>query len=51
MRTEGTTGPLIFIDLVGLEEELARKRLLAQVHRGRAKPPIPPYYPGALQHS
>jgi len=50
-ESKGLMAQVIFIDLVGLEEEPARKRLLDGVHRGRAKPPIPPYYPGALQHS
>jgi tetratricopeptide (TPR) repeat protein len=61
-EVEGQLGPIVYIDLVDLDEPLARERLLAGVQRGRAKPvtvafpasaspPVPldrPVFPGSL---
>jgi hypothetical protein len=37
-RVEGLLGPIGYIDLVDLDEQRAREKLLAGVKRGRAKP-------------
>jgi TIR domain/AAA domain len=55
-EVEGLLGPIVYIDLVDLDETLARERLLAGVQRERAKPvtvPFPasasrPVFPGSL---
>jgi tetratricopeptide (TPR) repeat protein len=59
-EVEGLLGPIVYIDLVDLDEPLARERLLAGVQRERAKPvtvafpaspPVPldrPVFPGSL---
>jgi tetratricopeptide (TPR) repeat protein len=61
-EVEGQLGPIVYIDLVDLDEPLARERLLAGVQRERAKPvtvafpassspPVPldrPVFPGSL---
>lgn len=41
----GMLRPLLYIDLVGLDEAMARDTLLAGVRRGRAKPTIAPGFP------
>lgn len=46
---KGLLGPLVPIDLVGLNEEEARQRLLAGVRRERAKPAYSPF-PHASTH-
>ena len=43
---EGLLGQIIYIDLAGLEEAQARERLLAGVRQARAKPSLPPRFPG-----
>lgn len=43
---EGLLGQVIYIDLVGLDEEMARKRLLSQLSPGRTKPATAPTFPG-----
>ncbi|MDT5151182.1 MAG: hypothetical protein QOI01_2915 [Mycobacterium sp.] len=43
---EGLLGQVIYCDLVGLDEEAARKRLLAQLSPGRTKPAVAPSFPG-----
>lgn len=46
-NTEGLLGQVIYCDLVGLDEEAARKRLLAQISPGRTKPAVAPSFPGS----
>jgi TolB-like protein/Flp pilus assembly protein TadD len=41
---------LIYIDLVGLDSESAKERLLRGVQRGRAKPTQKPSFPGRNRH-
>jgi hypothetical protein len=43
---EGLLGHVIHCDLVGLDEEAARKRLLSQLSPGRTKPAVAPSFPG-----
>jgi len=43
----GLLGPIVYIDLVGLEPEAASKALLAGVGKHRAKPRTPPKFPGS----
>src|SRR5512132_89413 len=43
---EGLLGPIIYIDLGGLEEAQARERLVAGIEGTRAKPSRPPRFPG-----
>jgi TIR domain len=43
---EGLLGQVIYCDLAGLDEEVARKRLLAQLSPGRTKPAVAPRFPG-----
>ena len=45
-QPEELLGPIVYIDLVGLDETTARERLLVGVQRGRAKPKVPPTFPG-----
>jgi len=42
-EVEGLLGPIVYIDLVDLDEPLARERLLAGVQRERAKPVTVPF--------
>jgi TIR domain len=44
---EGLLGQVIYCDLVGLDEEAARKRLLSQLSPGRTKPAVAPSFPGS----
>lgn len=44
---EGLLGQVIYCDLVGLDEEAARKRLLSQLNPGRTKPAVAPSFPGS----
>lgn len=41
---------IININLVGLDEQAARKELLEGIKRDRNKPSSPPVFPGAIQH-
>lgn len=41
----GLLKPICYIDLVGLNEENAKKKLIDGVKRERAKPSIPPFFP------
>jgi len=53
VRSGGATGllpPIVYIDLVGLDEEAARHVLRAGVAQTRAKPLAPPAFPGAPLH-
>ncbi|OBI65132.1 hypothetical protein A5667_27480 [Mycolicibacterium fortuitum] len=43
---EGLLGQVIYCDLVGIDEETARKRLLSQLSPGRTKPAFAPSFPG-----
>jgi hypothetical protein len=43
----GLLGQVVYIDLVGLNEEDAKNRLLAEVRGGRGKPQLKPLFPGA----
>ncbi|HMX54449.1 MAG TPA: TIR domain-containing protein, partial [Plasticicumulans sp.] len=45
-RPDGLLGPVVYIDLVGLDEATARTKLLTEVYRGRRKPATPPGFPG-----
>ncbi len=47
----GLFGPIAYIDLVGLEEDQAREKLLREVVRGRKKPGTAPSFPGAAKHT
>jgi len=47
----GMIKPLVYIDLVGLEEKQASERLLSGVSGKRAKPSKRPQFPGAQQHA
>jgi len=42
---------IIYINLVGLDEQAARKTLLEGINSGRNKPDTPPVFPGAIQHN
>ena len=44
---EGLLGVRAYLDLVGLEESVARERLLALLEQGRAKPATAPGFPGS----
>jgi TIR domain len=44
---KGLLAQVVHIDLVGLDEEDAKNRLLAQVRSGRSKPQRKPSFPGA----
>jgi len=43
---EGLLGPIVYIDLLRLDEDAALAALLAGVQRGRAKPTVAPGFPG-----
>jgi hypothetical protein len=45
-NTSGLLKQIVWIDLVGLSTEDARRRLVAGVQPGRAKPLAPPLFPG-----
>jgi len=47
---QGMLGPIVHIDLVGLEAEAAREALLGGIRGGRAKPPSAPGFPGGSPH-
>jgi tetratricopeptide (TPR) repeat protein len=48
---KGLLPQIIYIDLVGLDEEAAKQALLDGVRRGRAKPEIAPSFPTATSRS
>ncbi len=45
-QPEGLLRQIVYIDLVGLDEQSAKERLLQGVKSERAKPSAPPRYPG-----
>jgi hypothetical protein len=47
-RPDGLLSQVVYIDLVGLDETMARQKLLGGVKRGRAKPETPPAFPGSV---
>src|SRR5215469_5653393 len=47
----GLISPIVYIDLVDLEEDAARERLLSSVRHERAKPLKPPIFPGSVRRS
>ncbi len=42
---------IVYINLVGLSEQAARKALLEGINSARNKPETPPVFPGAIQHN
>ena len=46
-QPQGLLGSVVYVDLVGLDEERARERLLSAVAGGRAKPSTTPGFPAA----
>jgi hypothetical protein len=48
---EGLLGPIVYVDLVGLDEARAAAALRAGVATGRRKPKTPPGFPGARLHA
>lgn len=42
----GLLGQVVSVDLFGIDEEIARSRLLNAVRSERRKPPLPPGFPG-----
>ena len=50
-EVEGLLGPIIYIDLVDLDEATAHKTLLVGVGHGRGKPETVPGFPGGEQHT
>jgi hypothetical protein len=44
----GLLPQIVYIDLLGLEEEAAKAALLAGIERKRAKPDKPPSFPGSV---
>jgi hypothetical protein len=48
---DGLLGPLVYIDLVDVDVESAKDKLLAGVRRERAKPSHPPGFPGGGQQA
>ena len=47
----GLLGPIVYVDLVGLDEATARQRLLAAVRHERAKPAQAPAFPQTIEHT
>ena len=47
----GMLSQVVYVDLVGLPEEIAKETLLVGVRQGRVKPTAEPAYPGAVEHS
>jgi hypothetical protein len=47
----GLLPQIIYIDLVGLDEVTAKQALLTSIQHGRAKPPLPPHFPGMAPHT
>lgn len=50
-HVEGLLGQVVYLDLVGYDEQEARKRLLAGMPRKRAKPSLAPAFPAATSSS
>ncbi len=50
-EVEGLLGPIVYIDLVDLDEAAAHESLLAGVRRERGKPETAPRFPGRAQHT
>lgn len=48
---KGLLPQIVYIDLVGLDQEAAKEELIAGVKQGRAKPAIAPSFPGAVKHA
>ncbi|QQM51883.1 toll/interleukin-1 receptor domain-containing protein [Rhodococcus pyridinivorans] len=48
---QGILKQVIYIDLVGLSDEEARKKLLSQLNPGRTKPATAPAFPGSASSS
>ena len=48
---QGLLSQIIYIDLVGLEEQAAKETLLAGMHRDRAKPKRKPTFPDTIPRS
>jgi hypothetical protein len=44
---QGLLGPIVYIDLVDLDETMACDRLLSSIRETRAKPKVAPGYPGS----
>lgn len=44
---KGLLKQIIYIDLLGLDEDAARRELLGGLNRGRAKPPVAPLFPAS----
>ncbi len=42
----GLVGSIVYVDLVGLPQEVARERLLGEAEGARAKPEVAPQFPG-----
>jgi D-xylose transport system substrate-binding protein len=47
----GLLGPIVYVDLVGRDEAMARQRLLAAVRHERAKPAQAPDFPQTIEHT
>src|SRR5207247_4260262 len=50
-EVEGVLGPIVYIDLVDLDEARAHETLLVGVRRERGKPETAPGFPGREQHT
>lgn len=48
---KGLFGPIVYIDLVGLEEEKAKEKLLKDVRLERKKPLTAPRFPESIKHT
>lgn len=48
---KGLLPQIVYIDLVGLDQEAAKEELVVGVKQGRAKPAIAPGFPGAVKHA
>ena len=46
----GILASIVYIDLVGLDEPVAREKLLMGVRSGRGKPTSPPAFPVTIRH-
>jgi len=46
VKLEGLLPQIVYVDVVGLDQDTSRVRLLAGAQRGRAKPPTRPPFPG-----
>jgi tetratricopeptide (TPR) repeat protein len=48
---KGLLPQIVYIDLTGLEEEVAKEELLKGINVGRAKPLIAPHFPGTVRRA